>query len=42
MPRSKNKVASHRRRRNQLKRAKGYWGNQGNVLTAAKNAIDKD
>ena len=41
MPRSKNKVASHRRRRNQLKRAKGYWGNQGNVLTAAKNAIDK-
>ncbi|HRP93288.1 MAG TPA: 50S ribosomal protein L20, partial [Ignavibacteriaceae bacterium] len=25
MPRSKNKVASHRRRRNQLKRAKGYW-----------------
>ena len=41
MPRSKNKVASHRRRRNHLKRAKGYWGNQGNVLTAAKNAIDK-
>jgi len=41
MPRSKNKVASHRRRKNFLKRAKGYWGNQGNVLTAAKNAIDK-
>ena len=41
MPRSKNKVASHRRRKNQLKRAKGYWGNQGNVLTSAKNAIEK-
>ena len=41
MPRSKNKVASHRRRKNRLKLAKGYWGNQGNVLTAAKNAIDK-
>ena len=38
MPRSKNKVASHRRRKNRLKLAKGYWGNQGNVLTAAKLA----
>ncbi|HMN47748.1 MAG TPA: 50S ribosomal protein L20 [Ignavibacteriaceae bacterium] len=41
MPRSKNKVASHRRRKKVLKLAKGYWGNQGNVLTAAKNAVDK-
>jgi len=36
MPRSRNKVASHRRRRKLLKLAKGYWGNQGNVLTSAK------
>ncbi len=41
MPRSKNKVASHRRRKRILKLAKGYWGNQGNVLTAAKNAVEK-
>ena len=24
-----------------LKLSKGYWGNQGNVLTSAKNAIEK-
>ena len=41
MPRSKNKVASHRRRKKLLKLSKGYWGNQGNVLTSAKNAIEK-
>ncbi len=41
MPRSKNKVASHRRRKRILKLAKGYWGNQGNVLTSAKNAVEK-
>jgi large subunit ribosomal protein L20 len=41
MPRSKNKVASHRRRKRTLKLAKGYWGNQGNVWTSAKNAVEK-
>jgi large subunit ribosomal protein L20 len=41
MPRSKNKVASHRRRKRVLKLAKGYWGNQGNVWTSAKNAVEK-
>jgi large subunit ribosomal protein L20 len=41
MPRSKNKVASHRRRKKILSRAKGYWGNRGNVLTVAKNAVEK-
>lgn len=41
MPRSKNKAASHRKRRKLLKLSKGYWGNQGNVLTSAKNAIEK-
>jgi large subunit ribosomal protein L20 len=41
MPRSKNKVASHRKRKKLLKLSKGYWGNQGNVLTSAKNAIEK-
>lgn len=41
MSRSKNKVASHRRRKKILSRAKGYWGNRGNVLTVAKNAVEK-
>ncbi|NWF49043.1 MAG: 50S ribosomal protein L20 [Ignavibacteriaceae bacterium] len=41
MPRSKNKVASHRRRKKVLKRAKGYWGARSKVLTVAKNAVDK-
>lgn len=41
MPRSKNKVASHRRRKKVLKRAKGYWVARSKVLTVAKNAVDK-
>lgn len=41
MPRSKNKVASHRRRKKVLKLAKGYWGSRGNVYTVAKNAVEK-
>lgn len=41
MPRSKNKVASHRRRKKILKLAKGYWGARGNVYTIAKNAVEK-
>lgn len=41
MPRSKNKVASHRRRKNFLKLAKGYWGRRKNVWTVAKNHVEK-
>ena len=41
MPRSQNKVASHRRRKRILARAKGYWGAGSKVLTVAKNHIDK-
>jgi large subunit ribosomal protein L20 len=41
MPRSKNKVASHRRRKKILKLAKGYWGARGNVYTIAKNSVEK-
>ena len=41
MPRSVNKVASHRRRRKFLKLAKGYWGLRKNVWTVAKNHIEK-
>ena len=41
MPRSVNSVASRARRKKLLKLSKGYWGNQGNVLTSAKNAIEK-
>ncbi len=41
MPRSRNLVASRRRRRKILKQAKGYWGRRKNVYTVAKNAVEK-
>ncbi len=41
MPRSRNRVASRRRRRKILKQAKGYWGKRKNVYTVAKNAVEK-
>ena len=41
MPRSVNAVASRARRKKILKQAKGYFGRRKNVLTVAKNAVDK-
>ena len=41
MPRSRNLVASRRRRRKILNQAKGYWGRRKNVYTIAKNAVEK-
>jgi large subunit ribosomal protein L20 len=41
MPRSQNKVASHRRRKRIMKQAKGYWGARSKVLTVAKHHVDK-
>ena len=41
MPRAKNKVASHRRRKKFIKLARGYWGRRHNVWTIAKNHIEK-
>jgi large subunit ribosomal protein L20 len=41
MPKAKNNVASRKRRRKILKQSKGYWGSRGNVLTVAKNAVEK-
>ncbi|MEO6693689.1 MAG: 50S ribosomal protein L20 [Ignavibacteria bacterium] len=41
MPRSKNKVASHRKRKRVLDEAKGYFGARSKVYTAAKNAVEK-
>ena len=41
MPRSQNKVSSHRRRKRILAQAKGYWGARSKVLTIAKHHIDK-
>ena len=41
MPRSKNKVASHRRRKRVLDQAKGYWGARSKVYTIAKNHVEK-
>ena len=42
MPRSQNKVASHRRRKRVLKSAKGYWGARSKVYTIAKHHVEKD
>ncbi|MEO8399728.1 MAG: 50S ribosomal protein L20, partial [Ignavibacteriaceae bacterium] len=41
MPRSKNKVAAHLRRKKILKHAKGYWGARSKVYTIAKNHVEK-
>ena len=41
MPRSKNKVAAHHRRKKVLKLAKGYWGARSKVFTVAKNHVEK-
>lgn len=41
MPRSQNKVASHRRRKRLLNRAKGYWGARSKVHTVAKHSVEK-
>ncbi|MAT38501.1 MAG: 50S ribosomal protein L20 [Ectothiorhodospiraceae bacterium] len=41
MPRSKNKVASHRRRKKILQRAKGYFGASSKLITVAKHRTDK-
>ena len=41
MPRSKNKAASHRKRKRVLKLAKGYWGARSKVWTVAKNHVEK-
>jgi large subunit ribosomal protein L20 len=41
MPRSKNAVASRARRKKIFKQTKGYWGRGKNVLTVAKNLLEK-
>ena len=41
MPRAKNKVASHRRRKRILDQAKGYFGARSKVYTTAKNSVEK-
>lgn len=41
MPRTKNNVASRKRRRKLLKLAKGYWGARSKVLTVAKHSVEK-
>ncbi len=41
MPRAKNKVASHKRRKKTLAQAKGYWGARSKVHTVAKHHVEK-
>jgi large subunit ribosomal protein L20 len=41
MPRSVNSVASRARRKKVLKQTKGNFGSRNNVITVAKNTLDK-
>ncbi len=41
MPKSVNSVASKARRKKIFKQTKGYFGARGNVLTVAKNTLEK-
>ena len=41
MPRSRNKVASHKRRKRVLEEAKGYVGARSKLYTVAKNSVEK-
>ena len=41
MPRSVNSVASRARRKEVLKQTKGFFGSRRNVITVAKNTLDK-
>ena len=41
MPRAKNKVASHRRRKKTFELASGYWGARSKVYTVAKHHVEK-
>lgn len=41
MPRSKNAVASRRRRKKILNRAKGYWGAKSKLFKTAKESVQK-
>ena len=41
MLRSKNKVASHKRRKRILEEAKGYVGARSKLYTVAKNSVEK-
>ena len=41
MPRSVNALASKARRKRIFKAAKGYYGKRKNVLTVAKNVVEK-
>ncbi|MGH2575400.1 MAG: 50S ribosomal protein L20 [Ignavibacteria bacterium] len=41
MPRSVNAVASRRRRKKILKKAKGYWGRRSKLITVAKHSVEK-
>ncbi|MCI0450567.1 MAG: 50S ribosomal protein L20 [Chlorobi bacterium] len=41
MPRSVNAVASRKRRKRVLAKAKGYWGRRSKIITVAKHSVEK-
>ena len=41
MPRTKNSVASRRRRKKIMKAAKGYWGGKSRLYKTAKESVER-
>ena len=41
MPRTKNTVASRKRRKKIIKSAKGYWGGRSRLLKTAKESVER-
>lgn len=41
MPRSVNAVASRKRRKKILQKAKGFWGRRSKLITVAKHSVEK-
>ena len=41
MPRSKNAVASRKRRKKILNQSRGYWGGKKNLIKTAMESVDK-
>jgi len=41
MPRSVNAVASRKRRKRILTKAKGFWGRRATLITVAKHSVEK-
>ncbi len=41
MPRAKNRVAAHARKKKILKQARGYWGGRKNLIKTAMTSVER-